>query len=377
MRRKALAVLLSAGCVLLATACSAAGSETAGQTEETAVEEAATAQEADSQGAEAAQDADAQRAEGAQDAESAETGAAEGEEAEASETEGAVPEEKADNNAITWYMDEEGVKSDVLGMMLRRDGEKWQQLSLSQYMYVFSDGKGYQQTFECSYYDGSLDDYIAENAGFERAMLGDCPYAYQHEDAGVTEVVFAGNGVMMTGLVHDGDRKEEESLSSYLSRVNIQSCDGFDRDCLAYFTGNGLYSPALGLSVVYREGGNQIAGQEICGSMDEENMVVSDNIIRNSWEGIEDAENAQEAVDAYVEFCTGSDYDMECTELEGTLEAQAAGYEYLGKGCAVRVGDSGFYRWLFASDAIAWKIWVDSSGETGYEPCLSAIETMQ
>ena len=380
MRRKLLAVLLSTACVLLAAGCGATGSETAAPTEEAAKEEAGAAQEADAQGTEAA--------------ESAETGAAEGEETTDSEEQEAVQEEP-DSNAIIWYMDEEGMKSDELGMMLRLDSEKRRELSLSQYMYVFSEGMGRQQNFECSYYDGSLDNYIAGNAGFEKAMLEDCEYAYHHEDAGATNVVFVGNGVIMTGMVLDQSRREGEDLSDYLSRVNIKTCDEFDKDCLVYLTQNGLYSPALGLTVTYneegdQEEGNQIAGQEICGSTDEGSIVISHNGIRNSWNGVSNAKNAQEAVDSYVKFCTGPDYDLECTELEGTIEIQVAGYEYLGRGCALKssfswsdsngaggTDDTVSYKWLFASDDISWKIWVDALEETEYGTCLSFIEAMQ
>mgnify|MGYP002519435455 CR=1 FL=1 len=378
MRRKLLAVLLSTACVLLAAGCGAVGSETAAPTEE-----AGEAQEDDSQSAEAAESAETE-----------EPGATEGEETADSEEQEAVQEE-SDPNAIIWYMDEEGMKSGELGMMLRLDSEKRRELSLSQYMYVFSEEMGRQQNFECGYYDGSLDNYIAENAGFEKAMLDDCEYAYHHEDAGATNVVFVGNGVIMTGMVLDQSRREGEDLSDYLSRVNIKTCDEFDKDCLVYLTPNGLYSPALGLTVTYneegdQEDGNQIAGQEICGSADEGSIVISHNGIRNSWNGVADAKNAQEAVDSYVKFCTGPDYDLECTELEGTIETQVAGYEYLGRGCTLKssfswgnsngVGgtdDTVSYKWLFASDDISWKIWVDVLEETEYETCLSFIEAMQ
>ena len=157
MRRKLLAVLLSTACVLLAAGCGAVGSETAAPTEE-----AGEAQEDDSQSAEAAESAETE-----------EPGATEGEETADSEEQEAVQEE-SDPNAIIWYMDEEGMKSGELGMMLRLDSEKRRELSLSQYMYVFSEEMGRQQNFECGYYDGSLDNYIAENAGFEKAMLDDC-----------------------------------------------------------------------------------------------------------------------------------------------------------------------------------------------------------
>lgn len=76
-------------------------------------------------------------------------------------------------------------------------------------------------------------------------MLDDCEYAYHHEDVGATNVVFVGNGVIMTGMVLDQSRREGEDLSDYLSRVNIKTCDEFDKDCLIYLTKMAYILPLL------------------------------------------------------------------------------------------------------------------------------------
>ena len=158
MRRRLLAVVLSAVCVLLVAACGAAGSETAAPTEEAAKEEA-----------EAAQEADTQDTETAEDAESAETEASEREETEASET-----VEEPEVSPVIWRMDEEGIKNEEFGVTLSRDNGILEKLSLKQSMMVFYENDGISpiQEFNCNYYAGDLDDYITENEGSEKGMLG-------------------------------------------------------------------------------------------------------------------------------------------------------------------------------------------------------------
>ena len=148
MRRKLLAILLSTACVLLAAGCGAAGSETAASTEE-----AGAAQEADIQDTEAT--------------ESAETGASEGEETADSEE-----QEEPDLKVISWYMDEEGAKSDEFGMMISKDNGIMD-VTLNQPMMVWGDSRGTQLNFTCSYYDGSLDNYIVQNPDYEKGMWGE------------------------------------------------------------------------------------------------------------------------------------------------------------------------------------------------------------
>ena len=372
MRRKALAISLSAACVLLTVACGAAGSETAGQTEEAAAEETATAQEADSQGAEAAESADDQGAEGAQDAESAET----------------------DGNSITWYMDQEGIKSDELGMMISRDNGIMD-VALNQHMMVHGNGRGTQLNFRCSYYDGSLDNYIVQNPGYKKGTWGEGEYAYQ-ENGPLVAVAFVENGVALEGSFCSDDLLEDESLNEYITRANVQACDEFAQDCLVYLTAEGLYCPALGLSVTYNEEGtseygNRIdsqsvrcsnyslySGDDISRSLD----ISSDSYQNNTGlNGIGKAESAQEALEIYVasQVKPGEERSIECTELEGTVETVIAGHPYLGRGISSRWKDDALgsvdYEWLFCSDDVPWTIWIDTEEET-YETCLSVVEAM-
>lgn len=382
VRRKLLAILLSTACVLLAAGCGAAGSETAAPTEEAAQEEAGAAQEADAQDTEAA--------------ESVETGASEGEETEASEEQEAVHEEP-DLKVISWYMDEEGVKSDELGMMISKDNGIMD-VALNQHMMVWGDSRGTQLNFTCSYYDGSLNNYIVQNPGYEKGTWGEYEYAYSEDEnfSDFIGVAFVGNGVALEGSFSISDLLEDESIDEYLTRANVQGSDEFAQDCLAYLTEDGLYSPALGLSVTYNEdgtseyGGNEIdsqsvkcsnyslySGDEISRRLD----IRSDSYQNNTgYYGLGEAESAQEALEIYVaSYMEPDEYKtVEYTELEGTQETTIAGHPYLGRGLSSRSTD-GFggvdYKWLFCSDDVPWTIWINTEEET-YEPCLSVIETM-
>ena len=378
MRRKLLAVLLSTACVLLVAGCGAASSETAAPTEE----------------AEAAQEADTQDTEAAK---SAETGASAGEKTADSEEQEVVQEE-SDLKVISWYMDEEGAKSDEFGMMISKDNGIMD-VTLNQHMMVWGDSRGTQLNFTCSYYDGSLDNYIVQNPDYEKGMWGEYEYAYSEDESfsDFIEVAFVGNGVALEGSFSISDLLEDESIDEYLTRANVQGSDEFAQDCLAYLTEDGLYSPALGLSVTYNEDGtseygrNEIDSQSVrcsnyglySGDEISRSLKISSDSYQNntSFYGMGEAENAQEALEIYVASCVEpSEYEtIEYTELEGTVETAIAGHPYLGRGLSSRwkddVSGSMDYEWLFCSDDIAWTIWIDTEEET-YEPCLSVIETM-
>ena len=374
MRRKLLAILLSTACVLLAAGCGSAGSESAASTEV-----AGAAQEADTQDTEAT--------------ESAETGIPEGEETAISEE-----QEEPELKVISWYMDKEGAKSDEFGMMISRDNGIMD-VTLNQHMMVWGDSRGTQLNFTCSYYDGSLDNYIVQNPDYEKGMWGEYEYAYSEDESfsDFIGVAFVGNGVVLEGSFSISDLLEDESIDEYLTRANVQGCDEFAQDCLAYLTEDGLYSPALGLSVTYNEDGtseygrNEIDSQSVrcsnyglySGDEISRSLKISSDSSQNntSFYGMGEAENAQEALEIYVASCMEpSEYEtIEYTELEGTVETAIAGHPYLGRGLSSRwkddVSGSMDYEWLFCSDDIAWTIWIDTEEET-YEPCLSVIETM-
>ena len=381
MRRKLLAILLSTACVLSAAACGKAGPETASPEKEAAQEEAVSGEEAQEE-----QEADDQSTEAA---ESGENGTAEGEEAEASEA-----QEEPDHKVISWYMDEEGIKSDELGMMISRDNGIMD-VALNQHMMVWGGGTGTQLNFRCSYYDGSLNNYIVQNSGYKKGTWGEGEYAYQ-ENGSLVGVAFVENGVALEGSFFIDDLLEDESLNEYLTRANVQACDEFAQDCLVYLTAEGLYCPALGLSVTYNEEGTSEYGNEIdsqsvrcsnyslySGDDISRSLDISSDSYQNNTglNGIGKAESAQEALEIYVASCLEPDEykTVEYTELEGTQETTIAGHPYLGRGLSSRWKDDAIgsvdYKWLFCSDDVPWTIWIDTEEET-YESCLSVVEAM-
>lgn len=359
MRRRLLAVVLSAACVLLAAACGAAGSETAAPTEEAAQEEAGAAQEADAQGAEAAENA-----------ESVETEASEGEETETSEME----EEPEDSPAI-WRMDEEGIKNEEFGVMLSRDNGILEELSLKQSMMVFYEDDGISpiQEFNCYYYAGDLDDYIAENEGAEKGMLGnECAYAYQTYDNDI-KFAFVENGMILSMYVSfytGAEAKENVDINDYLAAANLQPCKEFTQDCLAYITEEGLYCPALGVAVIYEEGKNEINGQYAYLSSETEDFKF---LQLSSSRG---GGSAQEIVDNYAKNSVNDNTE----ELDGTVETTIAGYQYLGRGVIYHdpwADEDNREKWEFISDDVKWSIDFWCTEEEGYETYLSFIEAMQ
>lgn len=359
MRRRLLAVVLSAVCVLLVAACGAAGSETAAPTEEAAKEEA-----------EAAQEADTQDTETAEDAESAETEASEREETEASET-----VEEPEVSPVIWRMDEEGIKNEEFGVTLSRDNGILEKLSLKQSMMVFYENDGISpiQEFNCNYYAGDLDDYITENEGSEKGMLGnECVYAYQIYKNNDIKFAFVENGIILSMYVSfntGAEPDENVDINDYLAATNLQPCKEFTQDCLAYITEEGLYCPALGVAVIYEEGKNEINGQYAWLSSETEDFKF---LQLSSSRG---GGSAQEIVDSYAK----NNVNDNTEELDGTVETTIAGYQYLGRGVIYHdpwADEDNREKWKFVSDDVKWSIDFWCTEEEGYETYLSIIEQL-
>ena len=359
MRRRLLAVVLSAVCVLLVAACGAAGSETAAPTEEAAKEEA-----------EAAQEADTQDTETAEDAESAETEASEREETEASET-----VEEPEVSPVIWRMDEEGIKNEEFGVTLSRDNGILEKLSLKQSMMVFYENDGISpiQEFNCNYYAGDLDDYITENEGSEKGMLGnECVYAYQIYKNNDIKFAFVENGIILSMYVSfntGAEPDENVDINDYLAAANLQPCKEFTQDCLAYITEEGLYCPALGVAVIYEEGKNEINGQYAWLSSETEDFKF---LQLSSSRG---GGSAQEIVDSYAK----NNVNDNTEELDGTVETTIAGYQYLGRGVIYHdpwADEDNREKWKFVSDDVKSSIDFWCTEEEGYETYLSIIEQL-
>ena len=366
MRRKLLAILLSGVCVLSAAACGKAGLETASPEKEAAQEEAVSGEEAQEE-----QEADAQSTEVAESTEPEGTEASEREEAEASENEA-----ETEDNPVIWRMDEEGIKNEELGVMLSRDNGILEELSLKQSMMVFWEDEGISpiQEFDCDYYAGDLDDYIAENEGAEKGMLGnECAYAYQIYKNDV-KFAFVGNGMILSMYVsfYTGAEPDENvDINDYLAAANLQPCKEFTQDCLAYITEEGLYCPALGVAVIYEEGKNEINGQYAWLYPSDDNDYHRHLMLSSYRWG----ESAQEIVDSYVENNT----DDNTEGIEGTVETMIAGYQYLGRGVVHHspwADENNWEEWKFVSDEVKWSIDFECTEEEGHETYLSIIEPL-
>ena len=344
MKKKMMAILLSVSCMLLLGACGTTKSETVTQTE-TSVDVKT------------------------EDAETEEVKTDDLESTEIEKTE----EDEQKEEPIIWYMDAEGIKSDELGVMLRRENGITENISLSQSMGVIRPDNTSLQQFTCNYYDGDLDSYIAENPDFEKGMLGECEYAY-HEYTSDTEVVFVGNGITLKTFVtrdEELSQRDSESLNDYLFSANVQVCDDFSKDCLIYFTDDDLYCPALGLAILFENGKNVIYGHYVSLSKNDNSqsqIFISD--------GREDGD-AQELADGYVQKQMEYYADY-YTEIEGTVETTVGRYKYLGRG--IEQSNNGYEdteNWVFYSDDTKWIVYLYCTAEEGRDLYLSMLETMQ
>ena len=368
MRRKLLAILLSGVCVLSAAACGKTGLETASPEKEAAQEEAVSGEEAQEE-----QEADAQSIEAAESAEPEGTEASEGEEAEASENEA-----ETEDNPVIWRMDEEGIKNEELGVMLRRDNGILEKVSLGVGMKAIVENDKYYPHVSCNYYAGDLDDYIAENAGFEKGVLGnECAYAYQsYEQYGrdAAKFAFVGSSMVLTMYVDisfDSESERNVDADDCLTAVNLQPCEEFSQNCLAYTTEEGLYSPALGIAITCEKGRSEFYVQSASLSPDNEDDYIRWFVLTSD----RGAGSAQEIVDSYVENKT----DDNTEGIEGTVETMIAGYQYLGRGVVYHDPWSDEYNseeWEFVSDDIRWSISFSCTEEEGHETYLSIIEPL-
>ena len=281
---------------------------------------------------------------------------------------------------ITWYMDEEGLKSDVLGMIIKRENAVFEEIGLLENLGVWFGNTCCQQVFECNYYEGDMESYLAENSHMAKDKMGEIEYAYG-EEWGDWNVVFVGNGVMISTRIWCSDLGNNQNLNDFLSSMNVITEDNeFDKDCLAYLTADGLYCPALGLAFSCEDSKNVV--NVIGVSCWKEDYSASIKIDDESAEGMgtmyymADTNSAQEVVDKYVEGAIEpNEYKtVEQAEIEGTVEVKIGKYNFLGRGVTVKNEYFNDEDWLFYSDDATWSVTVSYEAGNHYEDYLSAIE---
>lgn len=293
-------------------------------------------------------------------------------------------EEKAES-VVTWYMDEEGIKSDLLGMFIGRNNEiADEMMRLYTNMFVYSEESdrkvGKQLAVWCQYYEGDVDGYISENSsgGYLKDKIGEIEYAYRDNTETSSEVIIVGNGLAVYIPLWDITGSTKDYLQN---NQIIMPYDEFTEDCLAYITKDGLYCPRLGLAFIGEENVKQpfVIGAECYNSIDV-GIDFEDRSV-NTVNG----ESAQQVVDDFVanaiEPFEHSNYIA--TEIEGTVEKAIGNYTYLGRGVSCESSsdwgeDEKWEKWCFYSQEANWSISINYDMDMGinYENCLGIIENM-
>lgn len=297
-----------------------------------------------------------------------------------SESETNQEESEHEESIPSWYMDSEGIKSDALGLIIRKDNAVFDEMVLDVQFDIFTPddsgtgGRYETLVFRCEYYSGDLDDYISEH-GMEKGEFWGIDCAYGVGTNAFPEIAFVGNGVVIY-LVYKIDMGENESLNDYLSRTDlIKAFDEPSVNCLAYIADDGLYCPALGIKLSTEESEWNIAGIGVTCWEYNGSVSISDESVGGKLYYMVDASNAQEVVDRYVEGSIESN-TVNSTAIEGTVELNLGKYSYLGRGVISEYDRSNEERWLFYSDELTWSIMVAFDQGNQYEDYIGAIESL-
>lgn len=288
----------------------------------------------------------------------------------------------------SWYMDSEGIKSDALGLIIRKDNTVFDSLGFFVNFGIYTPdasgtgGRWDQLVFSCDYYSGDLDDYISEHSNMEKGEFGDIAYAHGGIAApDIEEIVFVGNGVVIYAYI--SDMGENESLNDYLNRIDlIKAFDESPVNCLAYIADDGLYCPALQIKLSTKESEHNIAqiGVYYCVVNGSVSVSISDESVGGKPYYIVDASNAQEVVDMYVEGAIEPDEykTVKYTAIEGTVELNLGEYSYLGRGVTGEYdwSDTKEEEWLFYSDELTWSVGVRFEQGNQYEDYICVIESL-
>lgn len=292
---------------------------------------------------------------------------------------------KQDSSEVIWYMDSEGLKSDELGIFIKKDNNAREHvLGLSK---LLLSG----ESVYCDYYDGDIDAYISEEypigygpslcipyvyyslgyyGNMQKASIGDVEYAYVlAKDSAF--VVFVRNGIAVSiSISIESDETVENSINRIWNE-SIELCDEFDMDCMAYMTDDGIYCPALGMKF----SGRSRVKSAICFneglSGETRECIKFANELPEYID--EDVQNAKDAVEKCVESYMADFDDV----LAGETETRNFGkYTYYGKGYTITSeGGLGNGTTYFCSDDTEWSINFRyfKDGEN-YIDCIESLE---
>ena len=302
----------------------------------------------------------------------------------------AVDEQYEAESEILWYMDEEGLKNDDMGVIIRKDNDKIQDLRMLMNVFLTVEGDvgptnglpAFQSIFTCSYYDGTLDDYVNDESNYvwvgsgsegsyqplAKAQAGNMEYAYDyapdsHEN---TEFYMVKNGILLHLSCEVSD--PDTFLKNLQSNNFLKQYEGTNGS-LAYLASNGLYIPAMGLcfsvgaeqmdrimikSVDCFRADQEYYGDELSIDIDDYNMYY-----------YSDAETALEVAD---NFATEEPYNKEneYSVIDEVLERNIGNTTFTGRGRDDRLGyyengelklfDEVDESWLFCSEDLRYVI---------------------
>ena len=292
---------------------------------------------------------------------------------------------------ILWYMDEEGIKNDAMGVIIRKDNDKIQDLELTMNVFLTEEGDvgatrdlpASQSILTCNYYDGTLDDYVNDEKNgvwvddgngmghFEpmpTAQLGNIGYAYNHDPDSHTDTEFymIQNGI----LFHlSCEVLDPASFLEMLQNKNFLKQYEGTHESLAFLASDGLYLPAMGICFsVDAEQMDKILVKTVSCSRADQEYFGDSLFIRNDDNGFSYFSNAETALDVVNNFATEEPYNekTEYSIIDDILDRNIGNTAFTGRG---RTDRSGFYindefvlddeteeSWLFCSENLRYVI---------------------
>lgn len=216
----------------------------------------------------------------------------------------------------------------------------------------------------------------------EKSKIGDADYAYNTRYTGGKDIIFVGNGIIISTTLY-----EDVNIEDYMNNIDlVKPYNESDMDYFACITDDGLYCPALGIKLSCDNSENKINNFSAhCYRSDfPSSLTITDESIGNNVRKyyMIDTENAQEVVDKYVEGAiTPDEYKtVEYSAIEGTAEINLGKYKYFGRGVTGSYNwlpDEKFEEWLFYSDETTWSVSLSLNEGKKFEDCVYVIEDLK
>ena len=293
-----------------------------------------------------------------------------------------------------WYMDTEGIKNEELGIQIKKDNGVMDTSGIrvpymleipinpeEKYPTSFSL---IQTIFSCYYYDGTIDDFIAENDGYQKGTWNDITYCYGRELGIGINII--DNGVRFYTSVESPNTNDtieslESYINDYLTKTNLIT-PYYDStiDCLAFNAEDGLYCPAINIKATKGTTRHGVRGIDVycTNNIDDVHsyIQISDESVDayGSMYYMRDAESALDVVNNFINSQTKLDYYDNGKDIEMTWGKNT----FLGRG-VVENSTSKYAKeqWLFYSDTSTWSIDIQYPKGDDYNKYLNIIESLE